>query len=164
MRRSFSFSGIAAAGATILLVAACEGPSSAVAVDDGALFNRSVHATVAQDALLKSVRQATARFNSTTQAIAAGYQADHEHCVAAPGLGVMGYHWANLALVDGVFDPREPEVLLYARGPGGKLRLVGVEYVVIAGPGQDLETDRPHFGSHPFDIGGSPVPRSRCQR
>ncbi len=100
--------------------------------------------------LLKSVRQATARFNSTTQAVRNGYAAD-DHCVAHPELGAMGYHWVNGPLIDPAFDPLQPEVLLYAPGDGGNLRLVGVEYIVI-----DVGQPHPHFGDHPFDVGGVP--------
>ena len=102
--------------------------------------------------LLKSVRNATSRFNSTKQAIAAGYQADN-HCVSVPGLGGMGYHWVNPLLIDPVFDPLKPEALLYATGPGGNLRLVAVEYIVI-----NTGQARPSFGDHLFDVGGTPVP------
>jgi hypothetical protein len=117
------------------------------------------------DAMLKAVRQATARFHSTTQAIRAGYAPD-DHCVVVPGLGGMGYHWANFDLVDPVFEPLRPEVLLYATGPGGNLRLVAVEYIVLAPGAAELEDplpylegpDRPSFGGHLFDIGGTPVP------
>lgn len=107
-----------------------------------------------ETALLKSVRQATSRFNSTTQAIKAGY-VPSDHCVSAPGLGGMGYHWVNPTLVDPVFDPLKPEALLYARGPGGNLRLVAVEYIVI-----NVGQPRPMFGDQPFDIGGAPIPAS----
>lgn len=106
----------------------------------------------AETELLKSVRQATARFHATAQAIKAGYVAD-DHCVSVPGLGGMGYHWANPSLVDPVFDPLKPEVVLYATGPGGQLHLVALEYVVI-----NVGQARPMFGDHPFDINGSPVP------
>jgi hypothetical protein len=101
--------------------------------------------------LLKSVRTATARYHSTTQAIMSGYQPD-DHCVSSP-LGGMGYHWVNPTLVDPVFDPMKPEVVLYATAPNGKLRLVAVEYIVI-----DVGQPRPMFGDQPFDIGGTPVP------
>jgi hypothetical protein len=100
--------------------------------------------------LLQSVKATTSRFNSTVQAIRAGYQPD-THCVAHPELGAMGFHWVNGALIDPVFDPMNPEVLLYAPGPGNQPRLIGVEYVVI-----DVGQDRPHFDGHPFDIGGVP--------
>jgi hypothetical protein len=102
--------------------------------------------------LLKSLRNATSRFHSTTQAIKAGYQPDN-HCVSVPGLGGMGYHWVNPSLVDPVFDPLKPEAVLYATGPGGNLRLVALEYIVI-----DAGQPRPMFGDQLFDIGGTPVP------
>ncbi|HJS53848.1 MAG TPA: hypothetical protein VJ765_04870 [Chitinophagaceae bacterium] len=102
--------------------------------------------------LLKSVRNATSRFHSTTQAIAAGHEPT-DHCVSVPGLGGMGYHWANPSLVDPVFDALKPEALLYATGPGGNLRLVAVEYIVV-----NVGQPRPMFGDQPFDIGGSPLP------
>jgi hypothetical protein len=102
--------------------------------------------------LLKSVRNATSRFHSTTQAIKAGYVAD-EHCVSVPGLGGMGYHWVNESLVDPVFDPLNPEAVLYATGPGGKPRLIALEYIVI-----DAGQPAPVFGNQPFDVGGTPVP------
>jgi hypothetical protein len=101
--------------------------------------------------LLKSVRNATSRFHSTTQAIKAGHLPDN-HCVSVPGLGGMGYHWVNPNLVDDVFDPLKPEAILYAPGPGGNLRLVGLEYIVIKA-GQSW----PAFGDQPFDDGGTPI-------
>ena len=107
---------------------------------------------VAESDQLKSVRQATAKYHSTNQAINAGYVADN-HCVSVPGLGGMGYHWANPSLVDPVFDPLKPEVVLYAAGPGGNSRLVAVEYVVI-----NVGQPRPSLDGHLFDIGGAPVP------
>lgn len=112
----------------------------------------SEQAESSKPGLLKSVRSATSRFHSTTQAIAAGYEPD-DHCVSVPGLGGMGYHWVNPSLVDEVFDPLKPEVVLYASGPGGNLRLVAIEYIVI-NAGQAAPT----FGNEPFNVGGTPVP------
>ncbi len=105
-----------------------------------------------ETALLKSVRQSTSRFNSTTQAIQAGYMPT-DHCVALPGVGGMGYHWINSSLVDPVFDPQTPEVLLYATGPGGNLRLVAVEYIVL-----NVGQAAPMFGTEPFKVRGAPLP------
>lgn len=102
--------------------------------------------------LLKSLRSATAKFHSTKQAIAAGYEAD-EHCVSVPGLGGMGYHWVNSSLVDPVFDPLKPEAILYATGPGGNLRLIAVEYIIV-----NMGQPRPKFGDRLFDLGGTPLP------
>jgi hypothetical protein len=101
---------------------------------------------------LNAARQATARFHSKTQALRAGYQPD-DHCVSVPGLGGMGYHWLNPSLVDDVFDPLQPEVVLYATGPDGELKLVAIEYIVI-----DVGQGRPSFGGYPFDIRGTPLP------
>jgi hypothetical protein len=135
----------------ILFATACESPSALRPRDD-ASFARSVHAHTARNELLRSVRHATARFHSTDQALEAGYQPD-AHCVEVSGLGGMGYHWVNPDQIDPAFDPAQPEVLLYATGPGGNLRLVAVEYIVI-----DVGQDHPSFGDHPLDVGGTPVP------
>ena len=103
--------------------------------------------TTTVDGLLKAVRGATARYNSTAQALEAGYQPD-THCV--PG---MGYHWLNASLVDPVFDPLNPEVVIYAHDANGRLRVVAVEYVVI-----DAGQPQPDFAGRAFDVGGTPVP------
>jgi len=102
-------------------------------------------------ALAREVRQATARFSSTTQATNAGY-AVASPCVAGPA-GGMGFHWLNQGLVDPVFDPTSPEAVLYDPGPDGHLKLVAVEYIVI-----DVGQPAPTFDGHPFDVGGTPVP------
>jgi hypothetical protein len=65
----------------------------------------------------------------------------------------MGYHWANPPRIDPTFDPMKPEVVLYATGPGGNLRLVAVEYIVL-----NIGQAAPMFGNQPFDVGGTPVP------
>ncbi|HEX7847678.1 MAG TPA: hypothetical protein VF476_17885 [Chitinophagaceae bacterium] len=102
--------------------------------------------------LIRSVHSANAKYNSSTLAIKDGYQPD-DHCVSVPGLGGMGYHWANPALVDEIFDPLKPEVLLYTKGPGGKFQLIGVEYIVI-----NTGQAQPMFGNQPFEVGGTPLP------
>lgn len=112
----------------------------------------SVASTMPGSELLQSVRSATARFHSTTQALTAGYEAD-DHCVSVPGLGGMGFHWVNPSLVDPLFDPLKPEAILYATGPGGNLRIVAVEYIVI-----NVGQPAPTFGAQPFNVGGTPVP------
>lgn len=104
-------------------------------------------ATSTTDEMAKAVRQATSRFNSVTQAIKAGYEPG-THCVPN-----MGYHWAKPSNIDPVFNPLEPEALLYAQWPGGNLKLVAVEYIVI-----DIGQPAPMFGDEPFNIGGTPVP------
>jgi hypothetical protein len=111
------------------------------------------HFEEADPELVRAVKAATARFNSMKQAARAGYMdPGPDHCVAVPGLGAMGYHWVNMDLVDPVFDPLEPEALLYAYDKNGNKKLVGIEYVVI-----DVGQDWPHFGEHPFDERGTPI-------
>lgn len=82
-------------------------------------------------ALLAQVRRATAQFHDVRRAEAAGYL-PAEHCVEDLELGGMGYHYINPALVfdEGIVEATRPEVLLYAPSRNGKLRLVGVEYLV----------------------------------
>lgn len=141
--------------APLTLAACADLPSAA----DHAALHAALHAGAASTAnaaaspdLLKSVRAATARFRSTTQALKAGYVPD-PFCVAVPALGGMGHHWLNQALLDPVFDPLHPEVVLYSRETGDNVTLVAVEYIVI-----DVGQPAPTFDGHPFDVGGTPVP------
>lgn len=103
--------------------------------------------------LIRAVIQATARYHSTKQAEMDGYQVVSHCVVSAEGAGAMGYHWANQSLFDPVFNPLQPEALLYEPDEKGNLKLVAIEYVVI-----NIGQPRPHFGDHPFDIGGAPLP------
>ena len=81
--------------------------------------------------LVKTVREVTAGFKDVEDAEAAGYGLFHG-CVSGPQAGAMGIHFVNGNLVgDGELDAEHPEALLYELA-GTKLRLVGVEYVVIA--------------------------------
>ncbi len=101
---------------------------------------------------LAQVRRATAEYHKVSNALADGYQ-PAEHCVAVPGVGGMGYHYVNPALIgDRSVDPLKPEVLLYAPKNNGGLKLVAVEYLV-ADADQDLSTDedRPDLFGVPFN-------------
>jgi hypothetical protein len=81
--------------------------------------------------LVETVRTATAALQDVQSAEAAGYGLFHG-CVAGPQGGAMGIHYVNGSLVgDGELDASHPEALLF-EAKSGKLRLVGVEYVVIA--------------------------------
>lgn len=133
----------------------CETPAE-VHDHDGPVFGtesaQARSGAAALPALAKRVRQETARYHSTVQAVKAGY-APTPDCVAVPGLGGMGFHWANFGLVDTDFDPARPEVVLYEPDAKGKPHLVAVEYIV-RNEGQDAPT----FDGQPFDVGGTPVP------
>ena len=127
-------------------------PANATVINADNTASAGAAAKQLETELLKSVRNATAKYHSTAEAMNAGHLPD-DHCVSVPGLGGMGYHWVNPSLVDPVFDPLKPEAILYAPGPGGNLRLVALEYIVI-----NVGQPRPMFGNQPFDIGGTPVP------
>lgn len=89
---------------------------------------------------LAKVRQATAKYHKVSNALAEGYLPT-EHCVAVPGVGGMGYHYVNPALIrDPSVNPLKPEVLLYAPKNNGGVKLVGIEYLVVDAD-QDLATD-----------------------
>ena len=142
--------GVLALGITVV---ACDQPTTEPAFD-----HTTAHASYAKvsagelSGLAKKVRQVTARFNSTTQATQAGY-VEASPCVAAPGLGGMGFHWVNQSLVDPVFDALKPEAVLYEQTKNGQYRLVAVEYIVI-----DIGQPAPTFDGQAFDVGGTPVP------
>lgn len=96
---------------------------------------------------LAAIKRATAQFHNVRKALAAGYL-PAEDCVSEPGLGTMGHHYVNPALVDGVVDPLRPEILVYQpSGEGGHLRLVAIEYFVPA----DAVSSRPALGPVPFE-------------
>ncbi len=137
--------------AATVAVACSEAPS---AVSHAGMHGTSTAASTAMlsSSSLQAIKSATARFSATEQATKAGY-ASTPVCVAVPGLGGMGFHWANFGLVDPVFDPLKPEVMLYAPNKEGKLKLVAVEYIVI-----DVGQPRPSLDGQLFDIGGTPVP------
>lgn len=101
---------------------------------------------------LAQVRQETTKYHDVDKALADGYLPT-EHCVEEPGLGGMGFHYINPALIgDPAVDPSKPEVLLYSPKGNGEVKLVGVEYLVVDAD-QDLATDedRPNLFGGPFN-------------
>ena len=81
--------------------------------------------------LVSTVRQATKNFKNIDAAESVGYGLFHG-CVSGPQEGAMGIHFVKGDLVgDGEIDASQPEALIY-EVKDGNLRLVGVEYVVIA--------------------------------
>jgi hypothetical protein len=66
-------------------------------------------------------------------------------CVTGPDFGAMGVHLINHTFVDGVLDPGKPEALIYEPQANGKLRIVGVEYVVPKDAWDALNPAQPGF-------------------
>jgi hypothetical protein len=105
-------------------------------------------ATDAESRILAEIRGATARYHRVEVAVGDGY-VQVSPCVASPA-GGMGYHFRNMAYVDGTVDPSRPEMLLYEPQQNGELRLVGVEFVVP--PGLWQGEDRPYLGEQRFGM------------
>ena len=81
---------------------------------------------------LQAVRAAVAKYHSYNQALADGYDASGEPCVASPA-GTMGIHAVNRSAIGPwVPDALQPSIMLYVPRADGSLRLVGVEYMTIA--------------------------------
>jgi hypothetical protein len=80
--------------------------------------------------LVQIVRDATRQFIDVNAATQAEYH-PFLGCVSGPDHGAMGIHYVNDSLVgDGEIDASHPEALIYEPS-GDRLRLVGVEYIVL---------------------------------
>lgn len=137
--RARTLTAMSGAGAAVAILAAGMTPSAAAVQNHarGSEHTSGAHnADLQQD--LAQVRRATARFHDIDTAIEAGYQLGWVNgsgikiitgCVANPTAGAMGYHYFNAALMaDNEVNLLEPEVLVYATGDDGKLKLVAVEW------------------------------------
>jgi len=110
---------------------------------------------------LAQVRRGTAEFHDVDKALAAGYELGWVNgsgvriitgCVFHPTAGAMGYHYFNAELMaDLTTDALRPEVLVYAPGENGKLRLAAVEWVVRG------QNSNPPGGSSPPSVLGMPM-------
>jgi hypothetical protein len=82
--------------------------------------------------LINKVRRATRQFKDINVAISAGW-VQGTPCVSGPNSGAMGVHFILPERVgDGVLNANEPEALIYEPLSGGRFRLVGVEFIVLA--------------------------------
>ena len=85
-----------------------------------------------QSPLVERVRRATEKYLNVQVAISEGW-VKGTPCVSGPDMGAMGIHYVNgERITNGVLNAEEPEALIYEPQTGGGLRLVGVEYIVIA--------------------------------
>lgn len=113
-------------------------------------------ARTSEPTLVDVVRDATRPYRDVTLAGAAGYGSAGS-CVSGPQEGAMGIHYPNGALVeDPVLVPEQPEILVYEQR-GGQLRLLGVEYLVLADAWNTANPQGPPvlLGQH-FNFVGSP--------
>lgn len=120
---------LAAASFTACDQAATSLPESATFLELQAVSSR-VPAGAQLNRQFAALRRATAPFHNFDKAVAAGWDAQLTDCLEQLPEGAQGYHYGNVALIDGTVSLRQPELLLYEPQAGGHLRLVGVEYIV----------------------------------
>lgn len=111
-------------------------------------------------------RAATAAFHDLDAADAAGYVARVADlagitCIESddPEAGGMGVHYLNPSLVPELFDATAaaaieastPELLVYAPGPNGQLRLVALEYLTPKAAWDASHAAPPALFGQPFD-------------
>jgi hypothetical protein len=113
------------------------------------------HGSSHSTGLVRKVRETTAAFRDVTAAEAAGY-GSMGSCVSGPEEGAMGVHYPNGDLIgDGALDASRPEILVYERR-GGRLRLVGVEFLVLAEGWHANNPGPPVLMGQHFNYVGSP--------
>jgi len=133
---------------TILL--ACEDHAGTLAPEAVSAPRPPATASAAAASQIAQLRRLVAPFHDFDAAVAAGWSAPITPCFVAadlpsqPGSGAMGFHYGNLGYIQdgGVVNLLQPELLLYEPEKNGKLRFVGVEYIVPF-------TDRPATAEPP---------------
>src|SRR3954471_22784219 len=85
-----------------------------------------------QSALLKIVRDSTARFQDASVAEHEGYALTFG-CVSGPDSGAMGLHYVNGDILGtNEVDATRPQIVIYEPTPGGRPKLTGADYLVFA--------------------------------
>ena len=107
-------------------------------------------------ALVKIVRESTARFQDVEVAKAEGYQLQFG-CVSGSDSGAMGMHFVKGALVgDGELDATRPEIVIYEPQPDGRLKLIGADYLVLADAWNAKHTATPELMGQLFHLFEAP--------
>ncbi|MFN2136535.1 MAG: hypothetical protein ACK2UK_11310 [Candidatus Promineifilaceae bacterium] len=103
---------------------------------------------------LARVRRSTAGFQRPEVAQAAGWDLvpGLDHCFDNPGVGAMGYHYINTALLDTELDPLRPEAMVYELRPNGQLKLGAVEYIVPAADWDAISSELPALHGQSFHL------------
>jgi hypothetical protein len=127
---------------TLALALMSAGPLSALAQDSPSHMATSQTNELSPDqkskasALLKKVRDATARFQNVEVAEGSGYELLFG-CVSGDSEGAMGLHYVNMTLLTtvnqtGVIKVNQPQIVIYEPTADGHLRLTGADYLVYA--------------------------------
>ncbi len=117
----------------------------------------AVRPAQAQDAgtiTLDQVQDATAAYHRLGAAQAAGYNLvpGLDYCFDNPGVGGMGYHYINVALLDNVIEPLRPEAMVYHMRANGTLELGAVEYIVPAAGWDAVHSQPPTLFGQTFGL------------
>ncbi|MFZ0393065.1 MAG: hypothetical protein WCF17_15780 [Terracidiphilus sp.] len=119
-----------------------------------------------QDQLVQIVRNATQRYQNVANA--APDYVPVLGCVSGSDHGAMGIHYVNGSLLsgetllsDGQLDPTRPQALIYEPQSNGELKLVDVEFIILASA---LPPDAaPEVDGHPMlYIDGPSNPRPKA--
>jgi hypothetical protein len=106
--------------------------------------------------LVQAVRQATARFQDVKEAVKEGYALQFG-CVTGDSAGAMGMHYVNGDIVNsGVLDVTKPQIVIYEETSGGKLHLIGADYLVFADSWNQNNAAPPQLGGQAFHLFTSP--------
>jgi hypothetical protein len=111
--------------------------------------------TQAPPELVQVVREATQKYIDVNAAINAGYH-PALGCVSGPDHGAMGVHYLNASLLNGEVEATQPQALIYEPLGGGRMRLVGVEFIVDATTWQKKNPAPPQLYQQLFQLIPSP--------
>jgi hypothetical protein len=152
-RRQPAFAATLALSITSMLAGLLATPLPAAAHGDEMRLAPAVQARLAE------ARRATARFHHFAAALAAGYgpqpviDLQGQACIAQPGEGAMGIHFANGGLFNTLLDDRTPQAMIYEPQADGSLRLVGVEYLVFKAAWDGALAANPGLPARPMLFG-----------
>lgn len=81
---------------------------------------------------LAELRSYASGMHTVELAAKAGFDTPVTDCREKPGVGGMGFHYANLARIFDGSAPQitEPEILVFSPGKNGRVRLGAVEYFI----------------------------------
>jgi hypothetical protein len=133
--------------ALVTILVAC-GDRSTPLDPNGATSDNSPAISASVASQIAQLRRLVAPFHNFQTAVDAGWSAPITPCLVAadlpsqPGAGAMGFHYGKVAFIQdgGVVNLLQPELLLFEPEKNGKLRFVGVEYIVP-------------FSDHPISAG-----------
>jgi hypothetical protein len=124
-------------------------------------FSALAAPVAATESGIAALRQATASFHSLAVARDAGYtvqvyDVNNITCITDPnGAGTMGIHFLNPATLGSV-DPTRPQLVIYVPRRDGSLKLVAVEFLVIAADWDATHSSPPELFGEPYHLTAAP--------